>query len=128
LHDSQAAIPLSQVSQERITNPYDLMDSAYDAPQIHSFSKNLGHKPIIDHNPRRSEKIYMDQATEARFAERSIAERVNSYLKDNYGGRNVRVKGAAKVMTHLIFGIIAMTATELFRLLESYNYLNKSEK
>ena len=73
LHDSQAAIPLSQMSQDRITNLYDLMDSAYDAPQIHSFSKNLGHKPIIDHNRRRGEKIYMDQATKARFAERSSA-------------------------------------------------------
>ena len=111
LHDSQTAIPLSQMSQERITN-------LYDSPQIHSFSKNLGHKPIIDHNPRRGEKIYMDPATKARFAQRSSAERVNSYLKDNYGGRNIRVKGAAKVMTHLMFGIIAITATQLFRLLE----------
>ena len=67
--------------------------------------------------PRRGEKIYMDPATKARFAQRSSAERVNSYLKDNYGGRNIRVKGAAKVMTHLMFGIIAITATQLFRLL-----------
>jgi hypothetical protein len=28
LHDSQAAIPLSQMNQDRITNLYDLMDSA----------------------------------------------------------------------------------------------------
>jgi len=118
LHDSQAAIPLSQMSQDRITNLYDLMDSAYDAPQIHSFSENLGHKPIIDHNPRRGEKIYMDPATKSRFAERSSAERVNSNLKDNYGGRNIRVKAAAKVMTHLMFGIIVITVTQLFRLLE----------
>ena len=118
LHDSQAAIPLSQMSQDRITNLYDLMDSAYDAPQIHSFSENLGHKPIIDHNPRRGEKIYMDPATKSRFAERSSAERVNSNLKDNYGGRNIRVKAAAKVMTHLMFGIIVSTATPLYRLLE----------
>ena len=118
LHDSQVAIPLSQMSQNRITNLYDLMDSAYDAPQIHSFSKKIGHQPIIDHNPRRGEKIYMDPATKARFAERSSAERVNSNLKDNYGGRNIRVKGASKVMTHLMFGIIVITATQLFRLLE----------
>jgi hypothetical protein len=52
----------------------------------------------------------MDPATKARFAQRSSAERVNSYLKDNYGGRNIRVKDAAKVMTHLMFGIIAITA------------------
>ena len=117
LHDSQAAIPLAQMSQERLTNLYDLMDSAYDAPQIYSFSESLGHKAIIDHNPRRGEKIYRDPATDKRFGQRSSVERVNSYLKDNHGGRNVRVKGSAKVMTHLMFGIIVITATQLFRLL-----------
>jgi len=118
LHDSQAAIPLAQMTSQRITSLYDLMDSAYDAPQIKSFSQKLGHVPIIDHNPRRGgEKIQMDPATKVRFAERSSAERVNSNLKDNYGGRNIRVKGAEKVMAHLMFGVIAITATQMFRLL-----------
>lgn len=117
LHDSQAAIPLAQMSQERVINLYDLMDSAYDAPQIHAFSEKLGHKPIIDNNPRRGEKIYMDPAAKTRFAERTSAERVNSNIKDNCGGRNIRVKGAAKVMTHLMFGILVITATQLFRLI-----------
>lgn len=118
VHDSQAAIPLAQMSVERVTNLYDLMDSAYDAPQIHAYSEKLGHKPIIDHNPRRGKKISMDSATKTRFAERSSAERVNSYLKDNYGGRTIRVKGASKVMTHLMFGLIVITAMQLFRLIE----------
>jgi len=117
LHDSQAAIPLAQMSAERVTNLYDLMDSAYDASQIHNFSESLGHKAIIDNNPRRGKKVYRDPATDKRFGQRSSVERVNSYLKDNYGGRNVRVKGSAKVMTHLMFGIIVITATQLFRLL-----------
>jgi hypothetical protein len=117
LHDSQVAIPLAQMSCQRVTNLYDLMDAAYDSPEIHAFSKTLGHVPIIDHNPRRGEKILMDPATKSRFAERSSAERVNSNLKDNYGGRNIRVKGASKVMTHLMFGIVAITAMQIFRLL-----------
>jgi hypothetical protein len=117
LHDSQAAIPLAQMSSQRVTNLYDLMDAAYDSPQIHSFSKSLGHMPIIDNNPRRREKIFMDAATKSRFAERSSAERVNSNLKDNYGGRSIRVKGASKVMTHLMFGIVSITAMQIFRLL-----------
>jgi len=117
LHDSQAAIPLAQMSAQRITNLYDLMDAAYDAPQIHGFSESLGHRPIIDNNPRRGEKIHMDPATHKRFGQRSSVERVNSYLKDNHGGRNVRVRGAAKVMTHLMFGIIVITGTQLFHLL-----------
>ena len=117
LHDSQAAIPLAQMSAERVTNLYDLMDAAYDAPQIHDFSKQLGHNPIIDDNPRRGEKKHMEPATKVRYAERSGVERVNSNLKDNYGGRNIRVKGAEKVAAHLMFGIIAMTAVQLFRLI-----------
>ncbi len=48
LHDSQAAIPLAQKSAERITNLYDLMDAAYDAPQIRVYSIALRHIPIID--------------------------------------------------------------------------------
>src|SRR5205807_126044 len=30
LHDSQVAMPLAKMSAERVTNLYDLMDSAYD--------------------------------------------------------------------------------------------------
>lgn len=117
LHDSQVAIPLAQMSSKRVINLYDLMDAAYDSPEIYSFSKSLGNKPIIDNNPRRGEKIQMDPATKSRFAERSSAERVNSNLKDNYGGRSIRVKGASKVMAHLMFGIVSITAMQIFRLL-----------
>ncbi len=59
----------------------------------------------------------MDPATKSRFKQRSSAERINSNLKDNYGGRTIRVKGASKVMAHLMFGIISITAMQLFRLL-----------
>lgn len=117
LHDSQVAIPLAQMSFQRVTNLYDLMDAAYDSPAIHCFSKSLGHMPIIDNNPRRGEKILMEPATKSRFAERSSSERVNSNLKDNYGGRSIRVKGASKVMAHLMFGIVSITAMQIFRLL-----------
>ena len=37
VHDSQVAIPLAQLTAGRVTSLYDLMDSAYDAPQIHAF-------------------------------------------------------------------------------------------
>jgi hypothetical protein len=118
LHDSQVSISLAQMTNERIINLYDLMDAAYDAPQIRGFSARLGHVAIIDANPRRVEKKEMDPAQAVRFRHRSAAEQVNSNLKDNYGGRFVRVRGAVKVMTHLMFGLIAITATQLFRLLE----------
>lgn len=117
MHDSQAAIPLAQMSAERVTNLYDLMDAAYDSSVVHEFSKGLGHVPIIDHNKRRGEKKEFDPAKKIRYRERSGVERVNSNLKDNYGGNTVRVKGHKKVMAHLMFGVIAVAANQLFNLL-----------
>jgi hypothetical protein len=117
LHDCQVAIPLAQMTAQRVTSLYDLMDSAYDAPAIREFSRRLGHVPIIDPNPRRGPLVPLAPAQEIRFRERSAAERVNSQLQDNYGARFVRVRGAAKVMTHLMFGIIALTATQLYHLI-----------
>ena len=60
------------------------------------------------------EKIPLAPAPAQRFKERSAAERVNSPLKERYGGRWVRVRGAAKVMCHLLFGLVALTATAQF--------------
>ena len=114
VHDSQVAIPLAQLTAQRVTSLYDLMDSAYDAPQIHAFSRSLGHVPIIDPHPRGGDKLPLAPAQALRFKERSAAERVNSLLKERYGGRWVRVRGAAKVMCHLMFGLVALTATALF--------------
>ncbi len=42
-------------------------------------------------------------------------EKLNGRLKDELGGKMVRVRGHAKVMTHLMFGIIALTANQLIR-------------
>jgi hypothetical protein len=117
LHDSQVAIPLAQMTNERITNCYDLYDAAYDAPQIKDFSSSLGHVPIIDSNPRRGEKIPFDPAQKARFANRSSVERVNSDLKDNHGGNHIRVKGHSKVMCHLMLGLLVIAASNMFTML-----------
>jgi hypothetical protein len=114
LHDSQVSIPLAQMTMRRVQSLYDLMDSAYDAPQIHQFSRQLGHVPIIDPNPRRGEIVPLDPAQAERFNERSASERVNSLLKERYGGRWVRVRGAQKVMAHLMCGLIALTAHALW--------------
>ena len=50
MHDSQAAIPLSQLSVQRVTNLYDLMDAAYDSRCIRVMSTRLNHVPLIDSN------------------------------------------------------------------------------
>ena len=116
VHDSQVAIPLAEISAKRVCSLYDLMDSAYDAPQIKAFSQSLGHVPIIDSNQRRGVKIEMDPAKAERFKSRTTAERGFSLLKDNFGGNFVRVRGHAKVFAHLMFGILAITAEQLLRL------------
>ena len=117
MHDSLAAIPLSLMTAERVTNCYDLMDAAYCSTVLRQHSKDLGHVPLIDHNPRRDEKIEFSPSEAERYKERSQAERTNSRLKDNFGGRHIRVRGHEKVMSHLMFGILALTADQLLRLL-----------
>ena len=43
-------------------------------------------------------------------------KRVNGRLKDEFGGRQVRVRGPSKVYCHLLFGILALTVDQLMRL------------
>ena len=117
VHDSQVAIPLAQMTAGRVTSLYDLMDSAYDAPQIREFSVGQNHVPVIDANKRRGEKVEFDPAKKERYKIRTTAERVNSELKDNYGGKSIRVQGYAKVLAHLMFGILAITAKQLYNML-----------
>lgn len=117
MHDSLAAMPLSLITAQRVTNCYDLMDAAYCSDILREHSRGLGHVPLIDHNPRRGEKIEFSPAEAQRYKERSQAERTNARLKDDYGGRHIRVKGHAKVISHLMFGILALTADQLLRLL-----------
>jgi hypothetical protein len=130
VHDSQVAIPLATMTATRVTNLYDLMDSAYHVPEIEHHSRTLGHVPIIDINPRRTPGLKQELAQEAkrqrlvghrmaedvRYGERSTAERVNGGLKDNHGGRNVRVRGPEKVMCHLMFGVLSFTVLQMMRL------------
>lgn len=130
VHDSQAAIPLATMTAQRVTNLYDLMDSAYDAAEIHDHSKSLGHVTVIDPVPRSKtakdiwamEKkarahIAWKPAEALRLAQRTSCERVNSRLKDQFGGNHLRVRGPAKAMCHLMFGILALTVDQLVRLI-----------
>jgi hypothetical protein len=126
VHDSQVAIPLMTMSSQRVTYCYDLMDSAYDAGHILDHSRQMGHVPIVDpvqrhrshtsfvppENPSRQ----LSWAEEERYKERTMVERVNARLKDEFGGRNIRVRGAAKVMTHLMFGVLALTVDQIMKL------------
>lgn len=117
LHDSQAAIPLATMTASRVTNCYDLMDAAYCSEEIRAHSRQLGHIPLIDHNPRGGEKIPFLPHEAQRYRERSQAERTNARLKDEFGGNAIWVRGPAKVMSHLMFGLLVLTVDQLMRVL-----------
>lgn len=131
VHDSQVAIPLATMTAKRVINLYDLMDAAYDVPGISNHSCSLGHVPLIDKNPRRDKSLAKELEAEAkrqklinmkpsekiRYNERTTAERVNSRLKDEFGGKMVRVRGPIKVMCHLMFGVLALAADQIMKLI-----------
>ena len=117
MHDSQAAVPLALMTADRVTNCYDLMDAAYCSAALRAHSRRLGHVPLIDHNPRRGEKIEFMPHEAERYKERTQAERTNARLKDEFGGKDIWVRGHDKVKLHLMFGLLALTADQLMRLL-----------
>jgi hypothetical protein len=118
VNDSQVAIPLATLTAQRVDNLYDLMDSAYDVPLIREKIIALGHVPIIDgHTRRGGEKPVFAPHEAQRYKERTTCERVFARLKEEFGGRVVRVRGPAKVMTSLLFGLLALTADQLLRLI-----------
>ena len=93
-------------------------------------ARPLGHVAIIDHNPRRGgtaeaereakarRKAGYKLAEDVRYNARSTAERVNGAAKDSFGARYVRVRGHDKVYCHLMFGILALSVTQIMRLIE----------
>jgi hypothetical protein len=111
-----AAIPLSLMSQERVMNLYDVMDAGYCSLDSREHCRTLGHVPLIDHNPRGGEKIEFEPPDAVRCHECSVAGRMNVRLEDEFGGRNVWVKGHLKVRSHRMFGILALSVDQLMRL------------
>ena len=131
VHDSQVSIPLADMTAEKLTCLYECMDSAYDSKYIHDHSKKHGRVSIIDTNPRRNKDLKDTLATERkaasnagfihptdqRYKERTVVERVNGRLKDEFGANHLRVRGPEKVYTHLMFGVIALCVDQFMRLL-----------
>ena len=102
---------------------YDLADAAYDAAEIRQTSIALDHVPIIDRNPRRGERnvdniggrrVSIVDAMTRRYYVRSGIERVFSHLHEAHGGKFVRVRGSAKVLLHLMFGLIVIASEQIY--------------
>ncbi len=131
LHDSQAAIPLATMTAARVTSLYDLMDSAYDAPEIKAHSRALGHVPLIEPNPRtaeakqsrmaeakRQKRIGLRVAEHHRYQQRAAVERVIANFKDNFAGRMIRLRGPDKITCHIMFALAALAAIQIMRLVQ----------
>ena len=78
-------------------------------------------------NPRRNQGLEIEIATENKgcllvghktaeaihYQERSTVGLVNARLKDEFGGRIVHVQGHTKVLCHLMFGLLTLTANQM---------------
>jgi len=92
----------------------------------------LGHVPLIDRNPCRNEEAKLQKEAEtkarktlnwkpaeaSRYNERTTAERSNSRLKLEFGAEKVKVRGHAKVFSHLMFGVLALAADQFLKLVQ----------
>ncbi len=134
VHDSSLALPLMQESSKRVNYLYDLQDAGYDADIIKEFSSNLGHKPIIDINPKNSKELkakielikhekksfkflnLQQNLDEEHYNQRSMVERVNKYLKDDFGCNKIYYQGATKVASILAFGILSICIHQSIKL------------
>ena len=117
VHDSRVALPLMRSSAQRVDACYELMDAAYCSTVIREEIQAAGRIPLIDHNPRKGEKQEFAPHEAQRYKTRSGAERCNARLKDEFGVRHVQVRGHAKVMCHLMLGVVALCADQFTRLL-----------
>lgn len=114
---------------------HDLQDAGYDSEIIRDFSKKLNHKPIIDINPKNSkelkQKIQLQKDEKEKFEwlnlpqssdthhynQRSMVERVNKYLKDDFGCNIIYYQGAKKVASVLAFGVLSVCIHQSLKLL-----------
>jgi Transposase DDE domain/Transposase domain (DUF772) len=116
-HDSQVAIPLELKTQQRVVSLYTLMDAAYNSKLIEDFVASIGKVAIIDPKAKcNGDYVPLDPAKKQRYKARTVVERFNSDVKDNYGANHVRVRGGAKVFSHLMFGTLAVAAMRIIEL------------
>src|SRR5260370_39177128 len=106
------------------------MDWADEADDIDAHRRQLNHVPIIAPHPRRGTKKpsllpkvfpvrptpQLTWAEQDRYKERTMSERVNARLKDEFGGRHIRVRRAAKVMARVMLRGLALTVDQWLRM------------
>lgn len=116
-HDSQAAIPLATKTAQRVRAYYDLMDAGYHSEEIRNFCEGLGHVVLIPGVERHGQRpVPMDPARKKRYGLRGAIEQLTGRLKDEFGGRHIRVRGWRKVLAHLMLGVLMLSVDQMLRL------------
>jgi transposase len=116
VHDSQVAIPLEKITERKITHLYSLMDSAYDACEIHDYIAARGRVALIDQNKRRNDsRNPMDPADKKRFRIRSTVERSNAHLKDWLLPSKLMLRGHPKITFCLMTGVVCLAAVKILQ-------------
>ncbi len=118
VHDSQVDIPMMKMTDRLVTSLYELKDRGYDAKYIRQAAVEAGHVPIIDYIKRRGQERAreLDPDRAEHYKGRTVAERFNARLKDEFGGNMVRVRGNRKVHAHLMCGLLVILADQLLRI------------
>ena len=90
------------------------MDAAYNSDHISTYINSAGKVAINDpKKPKGGEKIPLAPAEKERYKIRTTVERTNSTIIDDFGGCYLKVRGYQKVASHLMFGVLAMTALRI---------------
>jgi IS5 family transposase len=116
VHDSQLAIPMEKLTEEKVQVFYSVMDSAYDAKTIDDFIRSRGRIPIIDPNVRKNtNRPPLDPAKQERYKIRTTVERANSHLKDSLIPKAIFVKGYQKVSSVLMSAVVCLAALKFLQ-------------
>ena len=92
------------------------MDAGYVSVDIDDFVLSLGKVPITaPKKPLNKALIPLAPHQSRRFKHRTVAERANSRIKDDFAGTGFHVRGHAKVFAHLMIGIVALCAEQIAR-------------
>jgi hypothetical protein len=118
VHDSQVAIPLEKLTEQKVTFCYSLMDAGYDAKTIDDFIRSRERIPIIDPNKRKNKnRPPLDFAKQERYKIRTTVERANSHLKDNLIPKAIYVKGYTKVSFVLMASVLCLAVIKYLQFL-----------
>lgn len=118
VHDSQVAIPLEKMTEQKVQHLYSVMDAAYDADPIAQYIRERGRVPLIDQNKRRgTDREPFTPAQKERYKVRTTVERANSHLKEWLIPHQIFVKGHAKVTFLLMCGVVVLAAVKALQYL-----------